>query len=166
MTRAGCWSLVLLLGCPLGCAARSGAARSSFAHAPLGSAPPAEPLEVWGRDNAPSGLARADVAAFVLPREPELRKECWDRRFDRWEHAEAEYGLAVDPSGEVFPTENAALLSGPTAELTRGGEKQSSPELAGCIERHVDNWLFPRAIMPTFVLLRFTFDQSLAEQGR
>jgi hypothetical protein len=129
------------------------------------AAVPVAPLEVWGRDNAPAGLAPEDVAAFVLPRERQLRKECWERRFEEWDRADAEYGLAVDPSGEVFPTENAALLSGPTAELTRDGKKKSSPELAGCIERHVDSWLFPRAIMPTFVLLRFSFEQSTADRA-
>ena len=90
----------------------------------------------------------------------ELRSDCWDRRFDGWERAAVEYRLAVDPSGAVFPVQDDTALSGPTAGLERDGARASSPELAECVERHVDAWMFPRATMPTWMLLRFGFDKS------
>ena len=92
----------------------------------------------------------------------ELRRDCWDEKFKGWERAAVEYCLAVDPSGAVLAAGNEDSLSKPAAGLERDGARESSPELAECVERHVDAWTFPRATMPTFMLLRFAFDQPSA----
>jgi hypothetical protein len=123
----------------------------------------AKPLELWGKDDAPPGLGPAAVEAFVKQRARELRRDCWDQKFKGWERARVEYGLAVDPSGTVLPAGNEDALSKPAAGLERDGARESSPELAQCVERHVDAWTFPRATMPTFMLLRFAFDQPAAD---
>jgi hypothetical protein len=117
-------------------------------------------LQLWGKDNSPPGLRPAEIEAFLRPRTRELRTDCWDKRFDGWERAAIEYGLAVDPSGAVFPVPTESALAKPAAGLERDGARASSPELAECVERHLDAWTFPRATMPTWMLLRFAFDKS------
>jgi hypothetical protein len=120
----------------------------------------ADVLQIWGKDNAPAGLRPAEIEAFLQQRARELRSDCWDRRFDGWERAAVEYGLAVDPSGAVFPLQSESALAKPAAGLERHGARASSPELAECVERHLDSWTFPRATMPTWMLLRFGFDKE------
>lgn len=168
MTRLSSCSLPLLL-CFVTCCAGSPAV-SPRAQAgndrEQASQAKAKALELWGKDDFPPGLRPAEVEAFVKRRARELRRDCWDQKFTGWKRASVEYGLAVDPSGAVFATGNADALSKPAAGLERDGARESSPELAECVERHVDAWTFPRATMPTFMLLRFAFDQPSADRSQ
>lgn len=148
------------------CAGPSVVHARTRAAAPRERPPALAPLELWGKDDSPPGLRPAVVEAFVKQRARELRRDCWDEKFRGWKHARVEYGLAVDPSGAVFASGNEDALSKPAAGLERDGERESSPELAECVERHVDSWTFPRATMPTFMLLRFAFDQPSSDRSQ
>jgi hypothetical protein len=118
--------------------------------------PPAfgEAVQLWGKESAPPGLGQAEVEAFIAAQTRDLRRACWDDRFGAWERAEIEWGVAVDPSGAVVPESEP---SEPAAALERARTRVTSSDLARCVSRQVQAWTFPRATLPTWMLVRFSF---------
>jgi hypothetical protein len=122
-----------------------------------GVAPPGrQPFEVSSSGPFPPGLAPVQVEAFVRPKEAEVAKACWDGRFESYRQGHVEYGVAVDPGGNVIPPAPGALSSA-SAEVRSDSGTSYNLELARCVEGVVNRWRFPRATTPTFIVVNFDF---------
>jgi hypothetical protein len=163
----GVKSIVVVIFCAIGCAARpavapSNAAREEQAMCP--ACPSSDVLQVFSKSVRRPGLVPAQIEAFLCPRKRDVAKACWDERLHGWESGHVEYPFAVDPSGAVLPP--ASYLEGAAAEIENGERRESSDELAQCVEHVVESWEFPRSNFPTWMVIQFDFNrQSPGDQA-
>jgi hypothetical protein len=160
-------SAFVILFYATGCAARPSVAPAKAARDEPTSCPAiasGDVLQVFSKGIRRPGLVPAQVEAFLGPRKREVARACWDGRLLGWETGHVEYPFAVDPSGTVLPP--ASYLEGAAAELKNAERRESSDELAQCVEHVVEAWQFPRSTFPTWMVIQFDFDRRSTLERR
>ena len=163
----GVKSFVVVIFCAMGCAARPAVAPSNTAReerATCAVSSSSDVLQVFSKGVRRPGLLPAQIEAFLCTRKSDVTRACWDQRLHAGECGHVEYPFAVDPSGAVLPPAN--YLEGAAAEIKNGERRESSDELAQCVEHVVESWEFPRSNFPTWMVIQFDFGGRSAADRR
>lgn len=159
--------VVVVIFSAVGCAARPAVVPSNAARqeqVTCAASPSSDVLQVFSKSVRRPGLVPAQIEAFLCPRKRDVAMACWDQSLHGWESGHVEYPFAVDPSGAVLPP--ASYLEGAAAEIKNGERRESSDELAQCVEHVVESWEFPRSNFPTWMVIQFDFDRRGAVDRR